>query len=426
MKHAKLILVIGIIAITCQLLPLIAGAGADPQNETSNATQNDKQNEISNDTQNNTSNAAQNETQQETSETASESKADAVSICVIDSGCNTPNAQGRNYLTKSANSNTATATETSQNSDESQKTDNLSDSSQSAETDQLSNSAQRSQTDRISDSTKNSEANEVFDSAQDLTDSTGHGTAVYQILSDTAPDAQIYMLKCFENFEELSSNDEEEKSDSDIEAAIIQAIYDAVDVYNADIINMSWTLNTESEDLHEAIQYAADHGVILVAAAGNLSLSTPLGSIVYPAGWDEVIGVAGTDIDENGEPVTSTWYLHSEAVFISADGNYNNEKGSSYAAPRVTGLLANYLSEQKKASHTADESNQPDSSHTSEKSDQPNSSSAMEDTKYTSTQTDTSAILEDAKSYLKSIAIDAGDPGYDTTFGWGVVGITHR
>ena len=29
--------------------------------------------------------------------------------------------------------------------------------------------------------------------------------------------------------------------------------------------------------------------------------------------------------------------------------------------------------------------------------------------------------LEKAEEYLKEIATDAGDPGYDTTFGWGYV-----
>ena len=286
MKHVKPILAIGltigIVAIICQPLPLNTGAGADGDSKS---------------------------TQQLVSDTASDITADAVSVCIIDSGCNPDGVPGKNYLT---------------------------------------------------------------DETTDLTDATGHGTAIYQILSKAAPDAQIYMLKCFENAEELPST----------ATVIINAIYDAVDVYHADIINMSWTLNTESEELHEALKYAYDKGVVLVAAAGNLSLSTPLGSIVYPAGWDEVIGVAGTDTGEDGEPATSTWYLHSEAVFVSADGNYQEDKGSSYAAPRVSGILANYLSEQKNASPT----------------------------------------LEDAKEYLKSIAVDAGDPGYDTTFGWGVVG----
>lgn len=107
---------------------------------------------------------------------------------------------------------------------------------------------------------------------------------------------------------------------------LFRLIYDAVDVYDADIINMSWTLNQDSEELHEAICYAAKQNVLLVAAAGNLSLSTPLGSQVYPASWEEVIGVSGADLNAQGEPVSSLWYLQSDAVFVSADGNYRGEK----------------------------------------------------------------------------------------------------
>lgn len=253
--------------------------------------------------------------------TAMETVTDPVTICILDSGCNLSYVQGKNYL----------------------------------------------------------------DGTQDLTDQEGHGTRIYEILKETAPDADIYMLKCFDSSISLPQNaqesDEEQSKDSDAGTAIIQAIYDAVDIYDADIINMSWTLNQDDEELHEAIAYAAGRNVLLVAAAGNLSLSTPLGREVYPAAWKEVIGVSGADLNEQGEPVSSLWYLQSNAVFVSADGNYQGEKGSSFAAPRISGVLAKYLSEVLIESHTK----------------------------------------EKAEEYLKEIATDAGDPGYDTTFGWGYV-----
>ena len=250
-----------------------------------------------------------------------EETSDEVTVCILDSGCNLSYVQGKNYL----------------------------------------------------------------DDTQDLTDQEGHGTCVYEILKETAPDADIYMLKCFDSSISLPQNaqesDEEQSKDSDAGTAIIQAIYDAVDIYDADIINISWTLNQDSEELHDAIQYAAKQNVLLVAAAGNLSLSTPLGREVYPAAWKEVIGVSGADLNEQGEPVSSLWYLQSDAVFVSADGNYQGEKGSSYAAPRISGILAKYLSEVPNENHTKGT----------------------------------------AEEYLKEIAIDAGDSGYDTTFGWGYV-----
>lgn len=240
---------------------------------------------------------------------------DAVTICILDSGCNESGVTGKNYLNDSEN----------------------------------------------------------------LEDTQGHGTFVYQILSQSAPDAQLYMLKCFDDSQEM----EVEEDNRTVEERIVAAIYEAVDSYHADIINMSWTLNQDSEKLHEAIQYADRHHVLMVAAAGNLSLSTPLGSQVYPAAWEEVIGVAGADTDEQGKPASSLWYLRSEAVFVSADGNCQGEKGSSFATPRISAVLADYLSERPQKT----------------------------------------VSLEEAKNYLISLAEDAGEPGYDTVFGWGYINV---
>lgn len=223
------------------------------------------------------------------------------------------------------------------------------------------------------------EGKNYLDGSENLRDEENHGTRVYQILKENAPDAKVYVQKCFSDGEALLDRTESEQNET--EEALIQAIYDAVDVYEADIINMSWTLNQESENLHAAVQYAAANGVILVAAAGNLSFSTALGSEVYPAAWEEVIGVAGTDLDEKGNPVESLWYLHSDAVFVAADGNYEDEKGSSFAAPRISAVIASYLSCASKKKKSS----------------------------------------EKVKDYLKSIAIDAGDEGYDQVFGWGYI-----
>lgn len=53
---------------------------------------------------------------------------------------------------------------------------------------------------------------------------------------------------------------------------------------------------------------------------------------------------------KRGMPVSSLWYLKSEAVFVSADGNYEGEKGSSFAVPRVSGKIAEYLFQKPEAS----------------------------------------------------------------------------
>ncbi|WP_163337792.1 S8/S53 family peptidase [Desulfopila sp. IMCC35008] len=55
----------------------------------------------------------------------------------------------------------------------------------------------------------------------------------------------------------------------------------------ARILSMSWGSEDNSPMLDTAINYAADSGLILVAAAGN----SPTGVPVYPAAYDNVIGV---------------------------------------------------------------------------------------------------------------------------------------
>ena len=207
-------------------------------------------------------------------------------------------------------------------------------------------------------------AAESFTEASDaLTDAVGHGTQICSLIRDGAPEADVVMLKCFE------------AEDSVNEDAIVAALYAAVDSYHADVINMSWTLASESEALHEAILHAYDRGAVLVACAGNLSLSTGLGTIAYPAAWDEVIGVAGVKLDENGAPKTSLWYLYGEAVDFCVRGDCGVEKGASYSTARVSGRIA----------------------------------AALQD------GVEKAEIYE----YLASLAQDMGEPGFDDRYGWG-------
>ena len=171
------------------------------------------------------------------------------------------------------------------------------------------------------------------------------------------------MLKCFDSQDTVN------------EEAVVAALYAAVDTYHADVINMSWTLPKESEALHEAIAHAHDRGAILVACTGNLSVSTGLGTVAYPAAWEEVIGVAGVDRNEAGAPKTSLWYLYGEAVDFCARGDWGEDKGSSYAAARVSGLIAQALQSGVKPAEVSD--------------------------------------------FLASTALDMGETGFDNRFGWG-------
>ena len=202
-----------------------------------------------------------------------------------------------------------------------------------------------------------------LNASDDLTDSVGHGTRICSLVRSCAPEADVVMLKCFDSSSTVNGE------------VIISALYTAVNEYHADVINMSWTLANESEALREAVLYAHEQGAILVSCTGNLNLTTGLGAITYPAAWDEVIGVAGVNLNEDGEPQTSLWYLYGEAVDFCARGDFGDEKGSSYAAARVSGMIAAALQNGVERS--------------------------------------------EIESILQTGAKDMGEPGIDDRFGWG-------
>ncbi len=131
---------------------------------------------------------------------------------------------------------------------------------------------------------------------------------------------------------------------------IAEAIRFAAD-NKADIINMSLGGGGESQVMKDAIDYAYNKGVVIIAAAGNEGNS----SASYPARYAHVIGVGATDA--LGERAQFSNY--GAGVDISAPGGGNGSKiwqetidpdtnapiisgleGTSMAAPHVAGVAA--------------------------------------------------------------------------------------
>ena len=156
-----------------------------------------------------------------------------------------------------------------------------------------------------------------------------HGTFTAGVIAATAPDAQIMPLRAF--------NDE---GQTDL-FTLAKAIWYAVD-NGADVINMSWGTDTDSEAIRTAIQYAAANGVVLVASAGNMNSDFAF----YPAAYDEVIAVAATDDLDRKANFSS----YGEHVLVSAPGvniisaypggSYAVKSGTSFSAPMVAGQAA--------------------------------------------------------------------------------------
>ena len=164
---------------------------------------------------------------------------------------------------------------------------------------------------------------------QQLPGSFGHGTMVSGLVHLVAPDAMIMPLKAF------TADGTARLSD------VIRAIYYAAD-NGAMVINMSFSFSDPSPDLQQAIAYAIAKGVTPVAAVGNSGRET----MVYPAGFQGVIGVAST----NNSDTRSLFSNYGDVARVSAPGeslitlypgnNYAMVSGTSFSAPLVSGTVA--------------------------------------------------------------------------------------
>jgi len=157
----------------------------------------------------------------------------------------------------------------------------------------------------------------------------GHGTMVAGVVHLAAPKAQIMPLKAF------AANGSGELSD------ILRAIYFAID-NGASVINMSFSLDTSSDELVKAIGLAQNKNVIAVASTGN----TGLGTVNFPAALQKVIGVASVD-SHNARSLfssfgTGTWIAApgEEVITTFPGGHYAAASGTSFSAPLISGGVA--------------------------------------------------------------------------------------
>ena len=131
---------------------------------------------------------------------------------------------------------------------------------------------------------------------------------------------------------------------------LARGILFAVD-HGARVLNLSLGATVPSQTLSDAIQYALDHDVIIVAAAGNNGSDAPF----YPAALDGVIAVGATtpsgsrwsrsnfgsyiDLVAPGSLIYST-YFDMQNLYAG----YTYMSGTSMAAPFVSGVAGLLLS----------------------------------------------------------------------------------
>ncbi len=180
-------------------------------------------------------------------------------------------------------------------------------------------------------------------------DCVGHGTAVASLIAaqpadgtgfrGIAPDATILPVTVSEK--EGLREDEQGRALSPADFA--EALRWAVS-QGATVVNLSVTFFADYPEVRDAVRFALDSNVVVVAAVGNLGRDanpTP-----YPAAYDGVIGVGAIDVTgqvlpESGHgPFVGLVAPGDQIVAATPGHGHATWRGTSFATPFVAGVAA--------------------------------------------------------------------------------------
>lgn len=162
----------------------------------------------------------------------------------------------------------------------------------------------------------------------DYADRSGHGTACTGIIHQIAPDAEIHIVRIFE---------QSLVADGKLLIAALQwAIGHGIDVVN---LSLGTTDRQYFEPIRELCQQAVRENIILVSAAHNRGVES------YPAIFPDVIGVQGKPMQK----LNDYYFRKNNNIECVAHGGdqilcwSNSSKviaaGSSFAASRIAGIV---------------------------------------------------------------------------------------
>ena len=111
--------------------------------------------------------------------------------------------------------------------------------------------------------------------------------------------------------------------------------------HGAQVINLSLGGAAPSVTLQDAVLYAYNKGILLVAASGNNGGA----QVLYPARYPEVMAVGATNF--SNQPSSISNYgpevdvaAPGENIYSLWPGGYFTQSGTSMSAPFVSGLAA--------------------------------------------------------------------------------------
>ncbi len=161
-------------------------------------------------------------------------------------------------------------------------------------------------------------------------DDNGHGTQVASVIHALEPYVKIVPIKAIA------------RSGVATKQELAQGIVAAVD-FGARIINVSAGVDSSSPDLENAVRYAEEKGVLIVAAAGSNQTT-----IQYPAAFPYVIAVGAVDRDgvrlqNSPSGPALDLFAVGEYATLGLRGQCITASGTSTAAPAVSAAIATIL-----------------------------------------------------------------------------------
>lgn len=174
----------------------------------------------------------------------------------------------------------------------------------------------------------------VVDPKKKPSDDVGHGTHVSGIIGALVNNGEgVAGMSWYNKIMPVKALD---ASGSGTTYAVAEGVIWAAD-HGAKVINMSLGNYADSQFLHDAIKYAYDRDVLLVAASGNDNTERP----GYPAAYPEVLAVGATNQDMSRAEYSN----YGDYIDVTAPGTNiaSTYPGNQYAALSGTSMASPHV-----------------------------------------------------------------------------------